>query len=81
MAKDTCESGGALSGYDPALWPILQVYCPMILLFSTLLMDLDGESLKTTSGLVLFMDVYFPCAKTLRICTTELSSPETLRLH
>ena len=81
MAKDTCESSGALLGYDTALWAIIQVHCPIILLFSTLIMNLDGESPKMMSGLALFMDAYFLYARTLRICTIELSFPERLKLH
>ena len=39
MAKDTCESSGALLGYDTALWAIIQVYSPIVLLFSTLIFE------------------------------------------
>ena len=81
MAKDTYESGGTLLGYDTALWAIIQVYCPIILLFSTLIMNLDGENPKMMSGLVLFMDAYFLYARTLRIYTMELSFPKRLKLH
>lgn len=81
MAKDTCESGRALTGYDTALWAILQVFSPLILFFSIFIMDLGGESPRTMSGLVLFMDVYFVYARTLRICTTKLSFLVKPRLH
>lgn len=53
----------------------------MILLFSTLIMNLGGENPKMMSGLALFMDAYFLYARTLRICTIEPSFPEKLELH
>lgn len=81
MAKDTCESGRALPGYDTALWAILQVRNSISIFCSILIVDVGGESPMTISGLVLFMDVYFPCGKTLRISTTKLSIPKTRRLH
>lgn len=57
MAENTCESDRALSGYDTALRAIFQVCSPIILFISILIVDLGGESQKTTLGLVLFMDV------------------------
>ena len=81
MAKDPCEFGRALPRYDSALRAILQACSPIILFFSILTMYLGGESPRTMSGLVLFMDVYFPCARTLRICITKLAFPTMLRVH